>query len=207
MDDAYMAPIFAFTIYLNFGVIMRTFVKTILIGMILTVAAQASAVIVTDLVNLKEETGDYLLLSEGESYTITHDLTDYGVPGENQVDAATLYLLFLDDLKTDRFFEKEFALVSGEGFQGQFEVGGAFLGFDLRWFDLGDEGIDDLNADGKLEVTVTALDVKHGNGDFWWKASALFADISPVAVSEPATLVLLGIGLLGLGIARRRKIN
>lgn len=183
---------------------MRTFIKTALFSLVLAAASQASAVIVTDFVDIHEVYDGYLLISQGESYTITHDLTDNGVPTENEVDSATLKLEFADD--NDRFwFEGEFSLVTGEGIFGFFEVDGNIWNYDVEWLGVGTDGINDLNNNGQLAVTVTSLDWI--GGDFWWKTSTLFANINPVEVNEPATLVILGIGLLGLGFVRRRKIS
>lgn len=183
---------------------MRTLVKTALLGLILSFASQAGAVIISDFVNIREVNNAYLLLKEGQSYTVTHNISDNGVPDLNQVDSAWLRLGFADDWR-DFWFESEVALVSGSGILGSFEVDGSILSYDIRYLGVGADGVDDLNADGLIEVTVASKDLWWGKGDFYWKTSELFADISPVNVNEPATLIMLGIGLLGLRLVRRKK--
>lgn len=61
-----------------------------------------------------------------------------------------------------------------------------------------------LNTDGKLDITIRAL-----NGDFWVGDSILKLDVRDIntpdtaAVPEPSLLAMLGLGLFGLGVARK----
>ncbi|MEX2320202.1 MAG: PEP-CTERM sorting domain-containing protein, partial [Saccharospirillum sp.] len=63
--------------------------------------------------------------------------------------------------------------------------------------DLGLEALASLNANGMLDVAVTSL-----WGDFYLGNSVLSVITE---VPEPGTIALLGAGLFGLFIARRRK--
>ena len=60
---------------------------------------------------------------------------------------------------------------------------------------------DGMSAGGTYSVDVGGVIVASGGGDFGSSESTNFS----VAVPEPATLALFGLGLVSLGFARRRK--
>lgn len=181
---------------------MKILVKTLAFLLSIGVASSASALVISDINN------PYAYLNEGQSRTITHDLTDDGVPTDFSVVSASLTLSFSDGALWDLAID--LAGISGEGLSGTYEVDGTHLfGFDIRVLGVGEAGITALNAFGQLEVTVTALDTPLwlGHNNFWWKTSRLDATVEPREVPEPGTLALLGFGLIAIGLrsGRRRK--
>ena len=149
----------------------------------------------------------YTFLSENgtQSATVTHDLTDDGVSEDYSVDWAVLRLGFSDGYKWYDY-AYDIAHITGDGISDWIEVDGTHMwGFDIRWLGVQDAGIDSLNDNGMLEVTITAMDTPDhwGINDFWWKTSMLIAQVK--SVPEPGTLGMLSLGLLGIGVMRRLR--
>ncbi len=108
---------------------------------------------------------------------------------------GTLEVLVYDDGGAWDFGEAVLFVVEGFDFDtGGLTFGSAFLG------DLEVNALGELNHDGMLNVKVKSL-----WGDFWVGDSTLTVYTAPTAVPEPSVLMLLGAGMLGLGLSRRRR--
>jgi hypothetical protein len=111
--------------------------------------------------------------------------------GIGVINSAALELQFTDD--DDRsFWKKEFAFGFGE--DGTWDFGEIDTGSEFY-----DIGVNSL-YDGTYQVTVVSL-----WGDFYIDKSILTIDYDPVPTPEPATMLLMGLGLTGIIAAHRRK--
>lgn len=129
-------------------------------------------------------------LSTWQSYSYTHDINDDGFVLGSAI-SGNLNIEIRDD--NDRWWE--FSLVTVEDFD--FDTGSfRFYANDFN-NELELEALAALNADGLLDVTVTSL-----LGDFYVGNSVLSVITE---VPEPGTIALVGAGLFGLFVARRRK--
>ncbi len=150
------------------------------------ITSVSSAAIITDTVYQS------VLLNMWNSHSYTHSLLDDGfTPGADVVVDGTLTI----DIFDDRDLWPEMVVFTVEAFDfdtGGFTFGSAFVG------DLEVNALNAINADGRLEVTVTSL-----LGDFYVGNSVL--TVNTQSVPTPPVPLLMGLGLLGMGVIRRRK--
>lgn len=139
--------------------------------------------------------GKVYMNSDGNNYeSWTFDITNDGFnPGSDVVYNYGINLSFKDDGWD--WIEKVFFDQPGVFGDKYFEVntGNETAGASLF-------GLISINLDGMLDVALTAT-----KGDFYFKGATLEAFGYAKNVPEPGTLALLGLGLAGLGAARRRK--
>jgi hypothetical protein len=147
-----------------------------------------------------DEMGGTTYIGAGKSYTYSHNINDNGFDvGSDLITNFSLSIDLFDDARDGWLEIIEIADidVSGwhEGLVSTFSFGdNAFTsGFSLF-------GLLELNTAGSLTVTVSSL-----LGDFNVGTSSLTAR-GYSQVPEPGTIALLGLGLLGVGLGRRKKL-
>lgn len=149
-----------------------------------------------------DEENDGAYVTVGSSHSYTHDITD-GIngyrPGIDTITTAELTISLFDDHLFgilpigDSGETVGFRFDSGAWTSSQ-EVDGSIF----NWDDF-DFLVTSLLTDGLLHVEIRA-----NRGDFVFGSSSLTAEGNR-AVPEPATLSMLGLGLIGLGFAARRR--
>lgn len=144
-------------------------------------------------------------IGAGSSYSYQHNITDPSSGGFAPLnDFITSFSLAIDlyDDKRDGWFEYEIAEIDiagglPDGYVTSFGFGNdAYTGWSLT-------GLIQLNALGTLNVTVTSICAWLVCSDFVLGTSSLVAR-GYSKVPEPGTIALLGLGLLGIGLGRRK---
>lgn len=164
--------------------------RTVLCLLIMLFALQAPATAFAELyVDYWNPAGsDILLSASNPTYTYTHDILDNGFsPSTETIYTAAITIGLYDDFD----LAQEWVSISIDGSSPVgFEVD--FLNFSA-WVDVAP-----LQTDGKLQVTLNRT-----SGDFYFRDSTLLAYGGAAQVPGPATLVLLGLGLVGLALGTK----
>ena len=134
-----------------------------------------------------------VFLQTGDSYSYTHNLPDDGFD-LGTATSGTIEIQFSDNTDADW----EVILIVVDKFD--FDTGGILISTAASSFfgDLQVNALAQINSVGMLDITIYSW-----WGDFSVGQSVLTVEVN--SVPEPGVLGMLGLGLLGLGVARQMR--
>lgn len=134
-----------------------------------------------------------VILQTGDSFSYQHDLTDDGFE-LGTATSGTIEIQFSDNTDADW----EVILIVVDKFD--FDTGGILISTAASSFfgDLQVNALAQVNSVGELDITIYSW-----WGDFTVGQSVLTVEVN--SVPEPGVLGMLGLGLLGLGVARQMR--
>lgn len=166
--------------------------KSIVAVVACVLSVNSFAGLITDV----ERDGAATTVSFGQSVSWTHNILDAGFT-LGSAESASIVIELKDDKNDPWYLPFEIALVQLGYYDAE---DGGLANPTVAWFgNLGVSSLAKLNADGTLFVQVTST-----LGDFIVGKSTLNVVTKNVSVPESSSLMLLGLGLLGLGVMRRK---
>lgn len=181
---------------------MKKLVLGFLFAVVLTSNADAASMTWTDIIDWNKDirlkdAACWNELTDGFGYY--HDLSDNGFdPSIDTIVSYRLKIRIYDDFDRAResagIIQPGIPLLEGDAVTAyQFSWDFADIGWTVA-------GLLDINHDGTLNIWIEPL-----QGDFYLDYSILTATGQASPVPEPATLIILGIGLMGGAFAIRKK--
>lgn len=168
--------------------------KSLLAVVACVFSLNASAGLITDV----EDFGSGKLVSNKEIFAWTHNILDYGfVLGS--AESASILIEFRDDDSS-----KKDGPENAHIYIDLLKITASEFKPVTSWFyDFAVTSLVELNVDGKLVVTVKSI-----VGDFYIDRSTLNVVTknitAPAEVPEPSAVLLFALGLLGLGVMRKK---